>query len=160
MRDHWEAMKTTLLTLAMKIGPLDEDGLDLDFTCGEDNKVRGAKKWDIRKQFRQSVDSAWSVLDPSDKTDMAETLARLFDTYMAGHLKKRQTLIILTDGLWEGSKDRNAVEKEIARHINAMRKKLGRREHRWFTIQFVSFGQDREALDRLRDLDDKLRGLE
>jgi hypothetical protein len=153
-------METTLLTLAMKIGPLDKDGLDLDYTCGETNRVSGATNWNIRKVFRQSINKARSELDPSDKTDMAETLARIFDVYMRGTLQKRQTIIILTDGLWEGSKDWTAVEKEIAQHINAMREKLGRREHRWFTIQFISFGQNRAALDRLRDLDDKLRGIE
>lgn len=160
MREHWEAMETTLLTLAMKIGPLDKDGLDLDYTCGETNRVSGATNWNIRKVFRQSINKARSELDPSDKTDMAETLARIFDVYMRGTLQKRQTIIILTDGLWEGSKDWTAVEKEIAQHINAMREKLGRREHRWFTIQFISFGQNRAALDRLRDLDDKLRGID
>lgn len=160
MQSHWDALKTTLLALAMKIGPLDKDGLDLVYTCGDNNNVFGAKGWDMPKVFGQSIDQARSIMDQHDKTNMAETLAKRFDSYSAGDMRQRQTLFVLTDGLWEGSRDWESAEKEIAQYIDDLRKKLRKKEKRWFTIQFISYGQDQKALARLQGLDDRVRGPE
>ncbi|KAL2278790.1 hypothetical protein FJTKL_14133 [Diaporthe vaccinii] len=158
MLPHWENLKTTLLALAMKIGSLDKDGLDLVYTCGDTNNVNGAKGWEIPKAFEQSIDRARSIMDQQDKTNIEETLSKCFDSHSATNLGQRQTLIVLTNGLWEGSKDCDSAETEIARYVDALRKNLKKREKRWFTIQFIAFGQDQKALKRLQELDDNLHG--
>lgn len=160
MLPHWENLRTTLLALAMKIGSLDRDGLDLVYTCGDTNNVKGVKGWDIPKVFGQSIDLAKSIIDQHDKTNIEETLSKCFDSHSRTNMSERQTLIVLTNGLWEGSKDWDSAEKEIARYIDALRKNLKRREKRWFTIQFISFGQDQKAWKRLQELDDSLHGSE
>ncbi|KAK7708019.1 hypothetical protein SLS64_006841 [Diaporthe eres] len=158
MLSHWNNLKTTLLALAMKIGSLDKDGLDLVYTCGNTHNVKGAKGWDIPKAFGQSIDRARSIMDQQDETNIEETLSKCFDTHSATNMSQRQTLIVLTNGLWEGSKDWDSAEKEIARYVDALRGNLKKREKRWFTIQFISFGQDQKALKRLEELDDNLHG--
>ncbi|KAL6411749.1 protein kinase domain protein [Ilyonectria robusta] len=97
MRPHWNNVTTVLLALAMKIGPLDEDGLDLLYTIGERNSlnVRGRK---IETKFRQSIESAGDEIDDRSQTDMAATLSRIFDNYLKD-FSRRQTLLILTDRL-------------------------------------------------------------
>lgn len=160
MLPHWENLKTTLLALAMKIGPLDKDGLDLVYTCGDTNNVTRAKGWDIPTEFGLSIDRAKSMMNQNDKTNIEETLSKCFDSHSTTNKSQRQTLIVLTNGLWEGSTDWNSAEKEIARYINALRENIKKREKRWFTIQFISFGQDQKALKRLQELDDNLRGPE
>lgn len=160
MLPHWDNLKTTLLALAMKVGSLDKDGLDLVYTCGDTNNVQGAKGWDIPKAFEQSIDRARSIMDQNDKTNIEETLSKCFDSHSATNMSPRRTLIVLTNGLWEGSKDWDSAEKEIARYVDTLRKNLRKREKRWFTIQFISFGQDQKALERLQELDDNLHGPE
>lgn len=157
MRSHWDHVKITLLALAMKIGPLDDDGLDLVYTIGTTrSRLSGVKGFEIRDKFRQSLEKAGRNMEEQHEyhTNMAETLRSLFDAYI--DTKKKQTLIVLTDGLWLGSKSKVDVEDAIKRFLTTRIKPLGKMETRWFTIQFISFGQDREALDRLKRLDDDL----
>ncbi|KAI8211298.1 hypothetical protein K4K48_008698 [Colletotrichum sp. SAR 10_66] len=88
---------------------------------------------------------------------MATTLLKVFDKY--DNHRKKQTLIILTDGLWEGSDTLNDVETTISEFIKNLKKDLRKSQLRWFTIQFVSFGSDDRALQRLQSLDDELGKL-
>lgn len=146
-------MTTTLLALAMKIGTLDKDGLDLIFTVGDSCEKSNIKEWDIPVKFGESMNRAFREITGSDVTDMAATLMRVFDRY--GDMTKKQTLLVLTDGLWNGVKD--DVEREIRKFVTEVRKRLaGKQERRWFSIQFISFGHDAEALARLIALDDEL----
>lgn len=147
-------MTTTLLTLAMKIGTLDKDGLDLIFTVGDSCEKSNIKEWDIPVKFEESMKRALGEITSGDITDMAATLMRVFDRYR--DMTKKQTLLVLTDGLWNGVKD--DVERDIVKLVTEVRKRrAGKQERRWFSIQFISFGHDAEALARLTALDDDLR---
>jgi len=66
------------------------------------------------------------------------------------------TLIILTDGLWKGAASSDDVENLIAGFITNLNERLKKWESRWFSIQFVSFGEDEEALKRLDKLDNDM----
>lgn len=155
MKLHWTNLEMTLLTLAMKIGPLDKDGLDLRYTIGEHHNLNNIKGWKIKSQFRQSMRDTYDRIDVRDHTDMAATLSAIFDDYIKDFSKK-QTLIILTNGLWEGSGLTEDVESVILTFIANLKTKLGPLKRRWFTIQFISFGNDEKALRRLQYLDDNL----
>lgn len=138
----------------MKIGPLDKDGLDLIYTIGDDHNVRQAKGWDIPRAFKSSMQSAGQHIDPRNRTNMSETLQKIFDNY---DIRKKTTLIILTNGLWEGLAKENAVETLVAAFVQDLNSKREKKwESRWFSIQFVSFGDDQIALERLRKLDDHM----
>lgn len=156
MKQHWQHVKTVLLTLAWKIGPLDKDGLEFSFTIGS-SKLAKVTGNDILKKFGKAMDQAKTEIRHVDHTDMATTLDRLFDAYT--NAKKKQTLIILTDGLWQGGNlERNDVEASVIRFAQGLNDRLKKMEKRWFTIQFISFGRNVEALNRLQDLDDNKMG--
>ncbi|KAE9567918.1 hypothetical protein CGMCC3_g15912 [Colletotrichum fructicola] len=159
MDDHWDNVNATLLTLAMKIGMLDKDGLDLMFTIGDPCKhnVSSAKEWKIPGKFGKSMTNAKRDMAryPNNSTDMALALSRVFDNYI--DYSKKQTLIVMTDGLWEGSTEEYDVDNTISNFIVKLKTKLDKAERRWFSIQFVSFGDDEKALKRLKRLDDELR---
>ncbi|KAI8290831.1 hypothetical protein K4K60_004348 [Colletotrichum sp. SAR11_57] len=159
MDDHWDNVNATLLTLAMKIGMLDKDGLDLMFTIGDPCKhnVSSAKEWKIPEKFGKSMTNAKRDMAryPNNSTDMALALSRVFDNYI--DYSKKQTLIVMTDGLWEGSTEEYDVDNTISNFIVKLKTKLDKAERRWFSIQFVSFGDDEKALKRLKRLDDELR---
>ncbi|VUC32782.1 unnamed protein product [Clonostachys rosea] len=160
MTPHWAVAKRTLLTLAMKIGPLDKDGLDLRYSCGNHGFLNNIKGLDIKSKFSSSMDEVERKIHQNVRTDMRETLSKIFDNYLAGNWRKRQTLIILTNGKWEGSSKERDVEDLIIKFVNLLEKKLGRMENRWFSIQFVSFGDDEKALKRMEYLDDDLEASE
>ncbi|KAH7171388.1 kinase-like domain-containing protein [Dactylonectria macrodidyma] len=160
MKTHWNKVAMVLLALAMKIGPLDKDGLDLVYTIGERHCLNNVKGQKIETKFQQSVDNAyWDIDDVNDQTDMAATLSRIFDDYLKD-TSRRQTLLILTDGLWEGSRQTDDVEDKIRDFVNDLKTKLRLYESRWFSIQFISFGDNEEKLNRLQGLDDTLDAME
>jgi hypothetical protein len=140
----------------MKIGPLDKDGLDLRYSCGHHGFLNNIKGYDIKSKFSTSMDEVQRKIHDNIRTDMRATLSKIFDEYLGGDGKKRQTLIILTNGKWEGSSKKRDVEELIIDFIDRLEQNEGRMEDRWFSIQFISFGEDEKALGRLAFLDDKL----
>jgi hypothetical protein len=156
MTEHWEYVKWSLVALAEKVVAFDDDGVDLVFTFA--NNVLGCKKVkNPRGKFERAMISARELIptDPDKPlaTDMAKTLGEVFHEYRKERNQKRMTLIILTDGGWEGSLQPNEVEKKIALFIGDS-KRANVFEDRHFTIQFVSFGD--RATDRLDALDNDM----
>jgi ribosomal protein S17E len=154
MVQYWDDVTTVLVTLAMKIGPLDKDGLDLVYTLGDAHNLHDVKGWEIPKKFKHSMDGTRREIHERYKTNMGETLRKIFDNYL--NINKKMTLIILTDGLWKGAASSDDVENLIAGFITNLNERLKKWESRWFSIQFVSFGEDEEALKRLDKLDNDM----
>ncbi|KAI8951168.1 hypothetical protein F4801DRAFT_578708 [Xylaria longipes] len=158
MRKYLEHAKATLLVLAEKVVASDEDGVDLIFTFA-DNRLGRRNVKDPWGKFGRAMDSAGGRIstDPQKPlaTDMARTLGEVFQEYEEKKTKQRMTLIILTDGVWEGSVQPNEVEEKIAKFFkDSKRTRTNGFEDRPFTIQFVSFGG--QATDRLNALDDDM----
>ncbi|OQV08585.1 hypothetical protein CLAIMM_12832 [Cladophialophora immunda] len=159
MGPFWKVATYVLETLAMKLAPLDEDGLDLVFTIGHEMPFN-AKGKNAFKEFRKQMDRAAPspVRDSSGekRTNMAETLGRVFTNYTNQTKSKRMTLLVLTDGRWRGTTTGNTVEDKIATFVkNPFVHKYGL-EDRWFSISFIQFGEDPDASKRLKWLDDEL----
>lgn len=157
MKPHWSVVATVLVTLAMKIGPLDTSGLDLFYTIGSNTSkynLEGVKGWGIPKAFKASMQGAGEEINSLYKTNMKETLEVMFDRYT--DTSKKMTLIVLTDGLWEGCVSRDDTQALIADFLSDLKVKLKKRQSRWFSIQFIYFGDDGWALARLQDLDDNM----
>src|SRR5947209_3683332 len=129
MKQHWAIATEVLITLAMKIGPLDKDGLDLSYTIGSNYNLQEVKGWGIPKTFKSSMQRAGEKIDKMYQTNMKETLERIFDRYT--DTSKKMTLIVLTDGLWEGCVNDDDVEKLIASFITKLKPKLKKWESRW-----------------------------
>ncbi|KAK0653691.1 kinase-like domain-containing protein [Cercophora samala] len=157
MRSHWECATNVLETLAMQIGPLDDSGLDLWFTIG-DHKRENVKGFAIKSTFRAAMAERIAGDDPTlYQTSMAHALLEIFNAHRATiSTEKRLTIIILTTGEWEMG-ELGDVERVIADEIRELCTK-----HRHFsiqrllTIQFISFGDNPDALARLASLDNDL----
>jgi len=158
MREFWEDVSFACLTLTMKLAGLDKDGLDLIFTGNQSWNVRNAE-FKAAERFKTALGRAKPKQlrhgVPAIETDMATTLGEIFDEYLKNDRRKRMTLLVLTNGRWERNRDDRLVEETIADFVKKLNKE-GRTEKRRFTIQFISFGSDPTAIERLRSLDDEL----
>ncbi|KAI1260871.1 kinase-like domain-containing protein [Xylariaceae sp. FL1019] len=154
---HWKPVRTVLETLGMLVTGLDKDGVDLEFTIGA-HKKEGIQRR-IPREFGHSMDEVRKAYSPNDQTNMKHKLETIFDKYLHPYnYTKRMTLIILTDGLWYGQ-DHDDVERTIAEFLQTLKDKHNRMESRWCSIQFVSFGDDMQALNRLDRLDNNMKDL-
>jgi hypothetical protein len=156
----WEWATFMVETLAMKLARLDEDGLDLVFTNGDEYNIKGSKD---ASEFKERMLKA-EPNPESPPTDMSVCLGELSRSYLAQgprNITKRLTLIIVTDGMWgvSGNPSReNPVDKKIVNFVKELIAKAGRSmvEDRWFSIQFISFATDPSAHAYLNHLDSDL----
>jgi len=155
MRPEWKKAKLVLETLAMKVGPLDENGLDLLFPIGREYGRENVKGFDIPPSFRAAMDDAQAPEDErSLYTPMAQALNLILSEYR-NDMSKKLTIIILTTGEWENGNTSDDVERVIADNLRTMSVMVPNFfADRWCTIEFVSFGDNEQALQRLKDLDD------
>lgn len=153
MKSHWEHAEFLLQTIVMKTVGQDKDGMDLYFTFGTE-KLEGEKKED-RFKFMMEIeatkphDGLHTDLEKSVRDILSRRLERLRYT------QKDLTLIILTDGIWQGMHDKDAINDVIVDFVHAAGKIHNHRK-RSLTFQFVQFGHDPEATSRLQFLDDAL----
>ena len=160
MIPYWYQASFLLETLVMKAVGQDENGMDLSFTSGS-VRVENQKKG---YQFVSAMRKAYP--HPQMRTNMKAALENIFSTYMQefqGKPLKRKdlTLIVLTDGIWDGMMDKNEVENKVVDFIEQLRKKSDYLKERSVSIEFIQFGNDTEATYRLRQLDrnPKWRGI-
>jgi hypothetical protein len=148
-------------TLEMLVHGLDEDGIDMHFTIGDlANSIRKAKDSStIAKALLE--DNRWRSTEIWT-TDMAANLKVIYDEHLEalGPLKKKKTVYVLTDGKWDGLDDKSQVRTDFVQFLNDLDAKwqgIGRQMDRHhFTIQFIQFGEDKDATARLTELDDQL----
>jgi len=146
-------------TLAMKLAGLDDDGLDLRFTIGENVDIENKTEKDNASAiFEREIDKQFHG---NYETDMASTLDRIFKKYGNGPIEKKMTVLVITDGIWdelprEGHADR--VERKLNDFLGPLQKRKNYTE-RCFTIQFIRIGDDKAAISRLKRLDDEMEGL-
>ena len=109
------------------------------------------------------------------KTNIFPKIDTYFDDYSAAktqnHKKQRcKSLVVLTDGLWKGVEEDFSVEDWISSKLrtltflHALGSSLPQADEisdvekiRPITIQFISFGNDPDALARLRYLNDEVK---
>ncbi|OAL52684.1 hypothetical protein IQ07DRAFT_380692 [Pyrenochaeta sp. DS3sAY3a] len=161
MFDHWDEATFLLETLVMKAHDQDPDGPDLAFM----NDSRNLTRQRDAKEFRKLMNKAQPRKDGGVHTNIKKSLERIFHIYLetvqCTHTKTRVnslTIIILTDGLWEGMvNDQDAVIPLIQKFYRQLKHDMdGKLRERQVSIQFVQFGNDQEARERLRRLDDDL----
>jgi hypothetical protein len=165
MADYWDEATYLLETLIMKAQGQDKDGMDLSFTAGS-AKVEsreGPSKFVAAMEGRNArpIDTV--------QTDMRSALGAIFADYIqnlqhshslvgkAAKKSKYLTLIILTDGIWAGLDNKSDVETVIVKFIKKLNDFSGTLEYRPVSIQFIQFGHDPDATDRLWRLDNELK---
>ncbi|KAM7190951.1 hypothetical protein V8F33_009184 [Rhypophila sp. PSN 637] len=151
MRAHWEQAKLILETLAMKVGPLDEDGLDLVFPLRQGYLGRTVKGFEMLPRFRTAMDKA----QPPEygrflHTPMAHALSSILSEYQNNRSKKL-TVFILTTGKWEDAEDIESLVVDNLRKMSVFGPDFF--TERRCTLQFISFGDDKQGLQHLNNLD-------
>lgn len=156
MAQYWHLATTIVSTLSMMIGPLDKDGLDVKFTRDHDYNLSNVKQFGIRDKIPQAMIKAYPTASRYGGTNMEKILGEIFDANNPKTMRKKLTLIIVTDGIWSGTSSVVEVEKLIARYQRKVQE-LGKLEGRRFSIGFVAIGADMAGLKKLKDLDDDMK---
>ena len=122
--------------------------------------------------FEKAMDEAKPLENTRNTSSILTALTRIMADYGAAYQRRPKTILILTDGIWEGTNDSD-VDTLISAFISlyATRPVNGHDRHSYtsdvpaktrdLTFEFIRFGDDQVAIERLRRLDDDLksRGL-
>ena len=161
MLQHWDEAEFVLETLVDFASCLDSNGLELFFTCGGEEIVE-------ERDGSKLVQAMWKKENMPRKvqTDIRVALSRVFGRHLRQldrhhdptRLPKTLLLLVLTDGAWEGMTNKTDVDLKIVEFVRQVRDslKLGSIPEHPVAIQFIQFGKDPEAVDRLQKLDDDL----
>jgi hypothetical protein len=138
-------------------------GIDVDFsdTNGQVQISGTNDKTKIQRAMKDAEPQEWM------RTDMrvafgslfAEYHRKLLDDSRSGRPLRKMTVIVLTDGLWEGTLEKKDVNENIVDFVRKVFNIFGTLEERPVTIQFIQFGQNIEATSRLRFLDKYLNPI-
>ncbi|KAK0113405.1 hypothetical protein ONS96_014271 [Cadophora gregata f. sp. sojae] len=157
MKPHWGLATYVLQTLLMLARRQDENGMDVHFTYG-----------DVKVEGRESHRSLLSRL----RSDPFTTAIIIFEKYLkdaenalksASQKSKGRpgprnlTLIVLTGGIWEATKDLAEVKTLIVDFVSKVEKLVGcSLIERQVSIEFVQFGLNTDASHWLEILDNGL----
>lgn len=155
MKRYWDSAWFALQNLAMTASPLDDNGMDLTFTRGGSD-VKNEKRGQV---LAQSMYKRGNEPTNGVQTDMHEALNRIFNEYLRENMgrtnPKRLLLIVLTDGVWRPKTNMTLIQSAIVGFLKKVQTAF-EFISRPVCIQFVQFGHDPAATDRLRFLDDHL----
>ena len=168
MAVQWQEATELLTTLVRRAIGYDDDGIELYFTSQENMKHSAVV---LPKQRVEDFTHAMSQWRPANQgylpqgTNIVPSLSKVMGKYQSEQ-KKPKTIIVLTDGIWQGLSDEYAVDNLIINNLKSLRTihpntaacgNVSMIESiRPLTIQFVRFGQNPHGSDRLRRLDDCL----
>jgi hypothetical protein len=159
MKPYWREADELLGVLMDTAYGIDDDGVDFSDTNGQ-VQISGANS---KTRIQRAMKDAGPQMGM--RTDMRSALGSLFadyyrklsDNYRSHLPLKKMTVIVLTDGLWEGTAEKKDVETNIVDFVRKVFDIFGTLEERPVTIQFIQFGQNVEATARLRFLDKDLK---
>lgn len=162
MIGFWYEATYLLETLVKKAVGQDENGMDLTFTAGP-VKVENKNRW---SDFKKAMCDARAIPTPDLHTDMRKSLGNIFQKYIEELEGKRRfpqkevknlTLIVLTDGIWAGVRNKDEVNQKVVSFAKELGRRIGDLKERPVSIEFIQFGHDEEASYRLRHLDNDLK---
>ena len=154
MTPHWKRVTRVFEALSYVLKDVDPNGLDLSFTISGDT----LKKTKRTSKLVEMVKLRSKHLKGT--TDMNLKLTEILATYQTELEKPKgffgkpvlpRNLYILTDGIWEPNCDAAAPIKNLVNKLNKL--DIGRVQ---VGIQFISFGENTAALERLDILDSRL----
>ncbi|KAI0534461.1 kinase-like domain-containing protein [Xylaria digitata] len=172
MGPHWKDVKDTANALTYILKAVDPDGLEIHMASSRKPlkcKDRGGlfDKWGYFDQNRPRKDLETCPMETvlSDILESAMEKA-LAPTSRIGRLISREirgiSVYVFTNGIWEspprgdGSyEEAGGVENAIKTAVNRLQK--ANKMRTFLSIQFISFGNDREGLRRMRWLDDDIK---
>lgn len=145
-KSRWLIMQESALALAAKCEEFDPDGMTVYVFSGRFKRYDNVTSQKVAQIFKEN--------EPSGRTDLAavlqDALSNYFQRKAAGSTQSNgETILVVTDGEPD---DRKAVMKVI---IEASRK-MERDEE--LAISFIQVGNDSQAKQFLKVLDDELQG--
>ena len=154
MHQHWAFATDALETLVKLVDGLDTNGMDLYFTLG----AASLKNWKKLADFERKMKSPDAQPRQGNHTDIERSIAEIFSAHLGSirQTKKDLTFIILTDGIWQGMRNKDDIQDKIVELVEEVERINGRHRKRSLTLQFIQFGEDEGATSRLRYLDDAL----
>lgn len=168
MAVQWQEATELMTTLVRRAIGYDDDGIELYFTSQANTNLSAVE---LRKQRVADFTHAMGEARPASQsylpqeTNIVPSLSMVMGKYLY-EKKKPKTIIVLTDGIWQGLSDEYAVDELIInnlRHLRTIHPDTAASGNintieamRPLTIQFVRFGQNPHGSDRLRRLDDCL----
>ena len=160
MYQHWPICRFVTQTLLMKVAGLDKDGVDIRFTINgnrlnKDGLRRTSGLSDLNTVLNSARPSQSNENRAREATDMRRVLHDIFVGHRNKGPEKMTTVIVLTDGVWEGS-SLDLVKSTIVDFVRRLEKDKRDFGPRHFTIGFVNFGDGKEEREKLQYLDDKL----
>ena len=152
MIPFWWQCRFLLETLVKMLAGQDKNGMDLVFTCGT-HKVCGKEE---SAKFLAAMNHEDSRPETGVQTDMKKPLGDFFSDYLKKHPRHRKkfTLIVFTDGIWEGTPNKYDVYTQIINFLGKVAPADEEMQDRPVSIQFIQFGDDSDATQILRYLDD------
>ncbi|KAL2874726.1 hypothetical protein SGCOL_010100 [Colletotrichum sp. CLE4] len=181
MRKWWSSVIDLLEVMVWRALAYDDDGMEMYFTNPDTNPraiVRGSKSQsakDFTKALEFAEPEAANSPTSAVETTIIPELERIINDYTRAKTSKdeprKKTIIVLTDGIWQGMHDEYTVDTYLRSTFHCLRDLHGDltyiqpgqphsrkdvSEIRPVTIQFVQFGDNKKAGERLRRLDDDL----
>ena len=176
MMNFWDEAKKILEILAWRALEYDDNGMELKFTCGKNLNLSPKKRQKVG-DFLGKMDKAKPIAGLAVKTDMKTNLTLILEQHKREHpnLDRRLTVLILTDGVWEGMNNEYEVDNCLIDFLlrvneilasntsqplntsNAPGDSCTQPQDRPTSIQFVQFGHDAKATERLTRLDNDLQ---
>ena len=165
MKQFWYEANYLLETLVMKSKGQDEDGMDLTFTMGS---VKVENKND-KSAFTKAMKDPNAQPANGMHTDMRKPLGHIFNKHLEDleaqkrypfrKKPKNLTVIVLTDGIWAGMRNKDDVRHKIVEFAKMVADKYENQNlvDRSVSIEFIRFGNDEDASYRLRQLDNDLK---
>ena len=152
MREQWHGVKTVFEALSYILKSMAPDGIEMFYTVSYDT-------W--RRHNTSELGVYLEKKEVAGDTDISYRLGLQLQSYKvkihptprkaSSKLKKVRPMsfYILTDGNWKAGGDAKAIVaiKDIADHLIKANLKSGQ-----LAIQFISFGQNVEALQRMNHL--------
>ncbi|KAJ0340081.1 hypothetical protein COL922a_003717 [Colletotrichum nupharicola] len=182
MVNHWEEATHLLEVLVWRSLGYDDNGMELYFTDPDTDP--SAKVKESRNQTLKEFTDAMKAAEPKTRrgsevlTTIQPKLERIINQYSRAKASKteprKKTIIVLTDGIWKRTHNEFTLDTYLMSTLSSLRDLHGDlayyergqstgpcdiAEIRPVTIQFVQFGDDPRAANRLRRLDDDLKFL-
>ncbi|KAF2971549.1 hypothetical protein GQX73_g1986 [Xylaria multiplex] len=172
MSPHWDDVKNTANALTYILKTVDPDGLEIHMASSRKPlkcKDRGAlfdrSGYFYQNQPRQGLKTCPMETVLSDILEAAMEKA-LTPTSRLGRRISREirgiSVYVFTNGIWESPQRRDGSYEEAGGVENAIKTAVNRLQRAnkmrtFLSIQFISFGDDREGLRRMRWLDDDIK---
>ncbi|KAH6661990.1 hypothetical protein B0J14DRAFT_311898 [Halenospora varia] len=168
MEDHWHRIRELVAVMVALLYGQDDNGMELYFTSSAKKfgpftepyqfveKINEMRPNRPRRNLPKHGDMGQEI---ENSDDIREVLFDILNLVGKGMYRRKLTLIIFTDGVWKDINDKRTVAHGIANRLQIWEDKPALKqmvEARDISLQFVQFGDDWQATEEFKYLDNDL----